>query len=82
MACVSGDYSLASVKGYAPIACALGYECKAKGEKGNWLVIAERGEWDGKGYPIKTVIAVPVDGETVKADIFYMVENGELKEAE
>ena len=82
MACVSGDCSSATVKGYAPIACALGYQCKAKGEIGNWLVIAERGDWDGKGRPIKTVLAVPVDGEKVKADTFYIVENGKLKEAE
>ena len=54
--------------------------CKAKGAIGSWLCIAEREKLDTT-YPIKEVRAVKVDGETIKADTWYMLINGELKEA-
>ena len=57
-----------------------GYRCKAKGAIGCWIVLAERGEWNGNTYPIKEVKAFEVDGKKVKADTWYMLVNGQLKE--
>ena len=80
-ASATGNYGAASATGKDSIALAAGYGCKAKGAIGCWIVLAERGEWNGNTYPIKEVKAFEVDGEKVKADTWYMLVNGELKEA-
>ena len=74
----TGDYSAATVVGKDSIACGLGYKCKAKGAKGCWLVLAERDK-NGKILNIKTYC---VDGKNIKENIFYILENGKLTEAE
>ena len=88
-ASATGNYGAASATGYQgaasatgkdSIALAAGYRCKAKGAIGCWIVLAERGEWNGNTYPIKEVKAFEVDGEKVKADTWYMLVNGQLKE--
>ena len=76
----TGYCGASSATGLNSIALAAGYQCKAKGAIGCWLCIAEREEWNGETYPIKEVRAVKVDGETVKADTWYQLINGELKE--
>lgn len=76
----TGNYGAASATGKDSIALAAGYECKAKGAIGCWIVLAERGEWNGDTYPIKEVKAFEVDGKKVKADTWYMLVNGQLKE--
>ena len=76
----TGDYGASSATGLNSIALAAGYKCKAKGAIGTWLCIAEREDWNGETYPIKEVRAVKVDGEIVKADTWYMLVDGELKE--
>ena len=78
----TGDCGASSATGLNSIALAAGYRCKAKGAIGCWLCIAERGEWNGETYPIKEVRAVKVDGKIVKADTWYQLINGELKEVE
>jgi hypothetical protein len=52
----------------------------AKGAPGCWIVLTERGDWDGTTFPIKEVKAFKVDGEKIKADTFYKLENGEAVE--
>ena len=79
-ASATGDRGAASATGKDSIALAAGYRCKAKGAIGCWIVLAERGEWNGNTYPIKEVKAFEVDGKKVKADTWYMLVNGELKE--
>lgn len=79
-ASATGNYGAASATGKDSIALAAGYRCKAKGAIGCWIVLAERGEWNGNTYPIKEVKAFEVDGGKVKADTWYMLVNGELKE--
>ena len=78
----TGNYGASSATGLNSIALAAGYQCKAKGAIGCWLCIAEREEWNGKTYPIKEVRAVRVDGKIVKANTWYMLVNGELKEVD
>ena len=76
----TGDCSAASVEGKESIAIVTGKDCKAKGTLGCWIVLTERGDWNGEIYPIKEVKAFKVDGETVKADTWYKLVNGELIE--
>ena len=79
-ASATGNQGAASATGKDSIALAAGYGCKAKGAIGCWIVLAERGEWNGNTYPIKEVKAFEVDGKKVKADTWYMLVNGQLKE--
>ena len=73
----TGDCSAANVEGKESVAIVTGKDSKAKGSLGCWLVLTERGEWDGKGYPIKEVKAFKVDGDKVKADTWYKLVDGE-----
>ena len=45
---------------------------------GSWLVLTERDSNRG----LLGVKAVQVDGETVKADTYYMLSDGEIEEAD
>lgn len=76
----TGDQSAAKVKGKDSVAIVTGRDSKASGALGCWLVLTERGEWDGSTYPIKEVKAFKVDGEKIKADTFYKLVNGEAVE--
>ena len=73
----TGYWSVAAVSGKDSVACALGYEGKAKGAKGCWLVLAE---W--KDGHRKDVRCFYVDGESVKSNVLYTLEDGELVEAD
>ena len=77
----TGDYSEATVVGKDSFAVATGTCCKASGAIGCWLVLTERGDWNGDTYPIKEVRAIKVDGETIKPGVFYKLQNGEVVEA-
>lgn len=77
----SGDYSAATVDGKESIAIVTGFDSKASGAIGCWLVLTERGGWNGETSPIKEVRAVKVDGETIKAGVFYELKDGEVVEA-
>ena len=73
----TGYQSAATVSGGESVACALGYEGKAKGTKGCWLVLAE---W--KDGHRKDVRCFYVDGESVKANVFYKMKEGALVEVD
>lgn len=45
-------------------------------------MVVERGDWNGKTYPLINIKAAIVDGETIKADTYYMLVDGEIVEAE
>ena len=74
----TGDRSAAEVTGKESIAIVTGKDSKAKGGIGCWIVLTERGEWDGNVYPIKEVKTVRVDGEIIKPDTYYKLINGEV----
>ena len=68
------------------IAVAWGYKSKAKGVLGSHLVFAdwegnENRYWDKKLWSLKGAKMVQVDGETIKEDTWYTMENGEIVEA-
>jgi hypothetical protein len=58
----------------------LGIKSKAKGALGCWIVIAE---WEYKDkWHIKEVKTAKVDGKIIKADTWYILQNGEFIESE
>ena len=80
----AGDYSVASsignrstaeVSGNQSVAIAMGRDSKARGAKGCWIACAE---WDDDG--IKDVQCAYVDGETIKADVWYTLSEGKFVE--
>ncbi|MBF1129065.1 MAG: hypothetical protein HXL70_03355 [Dialister invisus] len=75
-AATSGNRSTAIVEGEDSVAIALGARSKAKGALGCWLILAEWEENDDGMYR-KDVKCFKVDGEIIKADMFYMLEDGE-----
>ena len=77
----TGDCSAATVDGKESIAIVTGFDSKASGAIGCWLVLTDRGVWDGETRPIKEVRAVKVDGEPIKPGVFYKLVDGEVIEA-
>ena len=77
----TGYQSAAKVSGKESIAIVTGKDSKAAGSLGDWIVLTERGEWNGYTCPIKEVKAFKVDGEKIKADTFYKLVDGEAVEA-
>ena len=77
----TGDYSAAEVSGKESVAIVTGKESKARGALGCWLVLTERGEWDGETYPIIEVRAVKVDGKEIKPNVWYELSGGMVVEA-
>ena len=80
-ATTTGYQSAATVEGKESIAIVTDRDSKAAGALGCWLVLTERESWNGETYPIKEVRAVKVDGETIRAGVFYKLKNGEVVEA-
>ncbi|MCD7724925.1 MAG: hypothetical protein LUI12_05145, partial [Clostridiales bacterium] len=67
------------------IAVAWGYKSKAKGVKGAYLVFAdwegdENEYWQPDSWTLKGAKMVRVDGENIKENIWYRIENGEVIE--
>nr|DAQ08066.1 MAG TPA: hypothetical protein [Caudoviricetes sp.] len=81
-ASATGDRGAASATGKAGVALAAGRECKAMGALGCAICCVERGEWNGKTYPIVAVKAAIVDGENIRADTWYQLKNGKFVEVE
>ena len=79
-ASATGYYGAASAGHETAIAVAWGREGKARGVLGSHIVCAEWREIDGT---LKLVCAkmARVDGETIKGNVYYRLENGEFVEA-
>ena len=77
----TGFCSAATVDGQDSVAVVTGFNSKASGAIGCWIVLTERGGWNGYTYPIKEVRAVKVDGDTIKPGVFYKLVDGEVIEA-
>lgn len=76
----TGDRSEAEVKGDGSVAIVTGSDSEAKAGLGSAIVIVERGEFNGKTYPLLNIKAAIVDGEKIKADTWYTLRNGEFME--
>jgi hypothetical protein len=79
-AATSGDSSHAATSGQHSIAAAIGRNGKAKSTLGNWIVLAEYGDWNGECHPVSCVKTGLIDGETLKPDVWYELKDGEFME--
>ena len=76
----TGYGSAAEVSGKDSVAVVTGFESRARGALGCAIVVTERGGWNGETYPIVGIKAAIVDGETIKANVWYTLKNGEFVE--
>ena len=81
-ASATGDQGAASATGKSCVALSAGVNGKVMGAIGNAIVCVERGNWDGGTYPIKSILSAIVDGETIKAGVWYTVKDGKWVEVE
>ena len=73
-----GDRGSASATGKDSIALAGGKDCRAMGALGCWLVLVERGEWDGEKHPIVEIKTIKVDGKEILPNHWYSLRNGAI----
>ena len=76
----TGDQSAASVEGKESVAIAIGYQNKAKGSLGCWLVLSEWVNDENGNYHISSVKSARIDGKKIKADTWYMLTNKKFTE--
>lgn len=69
-------------EGERNICVAWGKDNKCKGSVGSFLVLSEWGKWNGNKYPFIAAKMVEVDGEIIKADTYYCLVGGEVRECE
>lgn len=81
VAIATGQFSQSYVNGKGSVAIATDRHCLVKGAIGCALFLVEREHNEDDMSPIKHVKAVIVDGETVKADTWYTLLNGQLIES-
>ena len=79
----SGNYARIKSEGEDSVVCCTGHDCIVSAKKGSWITLAE---WDysrEKDRYVPTFVRTEyVDGERIKADTFYKLENGEFVETE
>ena len=73
----TGALSLATVQGNESVAIVTGKDSMACGTLGSWIVLTERGDFDGETNPIKEVKAFKVDGVNIKENIPYKLVDGQ-----
>ena len=72
----SGDGSKLEITGQNSVAANIGVGGKIKASKGTWITLAE---YDDNNICVY-VKSAKVDGELIKADVWYMLKNGEFTE--
>ena len=72
----TGYKGAASATGEESVAMASGYEGKARASVGSWIVLTER---DDEGH-ILGMQCAKVDGNILKPDVYYMLNNGKIVE--
>ena len=76
----SGNSAQIGSSGYYAVVMCAGNGSIAKAKKGSWITLAEWKEnAEGKWIPVN-VVTVQVDGEKIKEDTYYKLENGEFVE--
>ena len=78
----TGDQSAATVEGKESVAIVTGRDGRARGALGCWIVLTERGDFDGVTFPIKEVKAFKVDGVNIKENTFYRIVDGKPVEVD
>ena len=75
----SGEESTAASSNKNAIAVACGKNAKAKGVIGSYIVLTE---WNNEQTELLHARMERIDGETLKPDVWYKLENGEFVECE
>ena len=75
-ALTTGLESKSSVSTIDSVAISTGFDGRAKGVKGSWLVLAER----ANDWSIKEVRSVKVDGKKIKENVWYQLKSGKFVE--
>ena len=77
----SGKSAKIDSTGVYSVICCAGHGCTAKAKIGSWITLAEweYSEENGRSVP-RCVKTEYVDGEKIKADTWYRLENGEFVE--
>ena len=77
----SGDSAQIKSSGnYSVVMCA-GYDSKARAKKGSWITLAEwKYDSEKNRYIPICVKTEQVDGEIIKEDTFYMLQDGKFVE--
>ena len=78
----TGYRSAATVEGKESVAIVTGIDGRARGALGCWIVLTERGDFDGVTFPIKEVKAFKVDGVNIKENTFYRIVDGKPVEVD
>ena len=77
----SGNSAKIASKGKYSVVCCAGSGSIVKAKKGSWITLSEWKYDEKEKVNIPTCVkTVQVDGETIKEDTFYKLENGEFKE--
>ena len=77
----SGDYAKIISEGEDSVICCAGRCSIAKAKKGSWITLSEWAyDYDKCRYVPICVKTEFVDGERIKEDVFYKLENGEFVE--
>ena len=79
----SGNDARIKSEGEDSVVCCAGHGCIVSAKKGSWITLAEWNYSCEKDRYVPTFVkAEYVDGERIKADTFYKLENGEFVEVE
>ena len=77
----SGDSARIDSTGEDSIICCAGHNSIVKAKKGSWITLSEWKKDDNKGRWIPSCVKTEfVDGENIKEDTFYKLENGKFIE--
>ena len=75
----SGDGAQIKMEGQRSVASAVGNNCRISGKKGDWIVLAEWKQDDNNNWYPACVKSGQIDGEVLKEDTMYRLENGEFR---
>ena len=79
----SGNYAQIGSSGEDSVICCAGHNCKVKAKKGSWITLSEWKYDNGKERIVPSCVKTEyVDGERIKEDTYYKLENGEFVEME
>ena len=79
----SGDSAQIGSSGEDAVICCAGHNSKVKAKKGSWITLSEWKFDEEKNRTVPVCVKTEfVDGKRIKADTWYILKDGEFKEAE
>ena len=78
----SGDYAQITSTGEDCVICCAGHGSRVRAKVGSWVTLAEWMYDEKKNRTVPACVkTIYIDGETYKADTWYKLEDGKIKEA-